>query len=209
MPISALLQPLEIPNRQQAPDMKKNIFFSVLTCALTLISLSAEVDCLKLFVSVKHATIAEPSKVLEIVSDEVTAAPGCACEIVKAAIEGIQAKPKTVAAIVEAAVIAAPEQMRLISQCAVAVAPDALAEVQAVLAKLDPNRGESGYSAKGAKSAKASQPPVGEVAAMPNPLDFPGQGPIGPTPGGPGGNPLIPIYPPIVNNPEDVTNVNF
>lgn len=190
MQISALLQPLEIPNRQQAPDMKKNIFFSVLTCALTLISLSAEVDCLKLFVSVKHATIAEPSKVLEIVSDEVTAAPGCACEIVKAAIEGIQAKPKTVAAIVEAAVIAAPEQMRLISQCAVAVAPDALAGVQAVLAKL-------------------SQPPVGEVAAMPNPLDFPGQGPIGPTSGGPGGNPLIPIYSPLVSNPEDVTNVNF
>ena len=48
------------------------------------------------------------------------------------------------------------------------------AEVQAVLAKLDPNRGESGDSAKSAKDAKA---PVGEVAAMPNPLDFPGQGP--------------------------------
>lgn len=37
-----------------------------------------------------------------------------------------------------------------------------------------------------------------EVAAQPNPLDFPGQGPIGPTPGGPGGLPLIPQTPPII-----------
>jgi len=189
--------------------MKTHTFLSILSSALMLAPLSAEVDCLTIFVSVKHATAAEPSKVLEIVSNEVSATPDCACEIVKAAIEGSQAKPATVAAIVEAAVIAAPEHMRLISQCAVAVAPDALAEVQAVLAKLDPNRGESSASAKAAPSAKSSKTPLGEVAAMPNPLDFPGQGPIGPTPGGPGGTPLTPIYPPIVINPPDVTDVNF
>lgn len=166
-------------------------------------SLSAEVDCLTIYVSVKHATVAESSKVLEIVAKEVTASPGCACEIVKAAIEGSQAKPKTVAAIVEAAVIAAPEQMRLISNCAVAVAPDALAEVQAVLAKLDPNRGES------ASSAKDSKKPVGEVAAMPNPMEFPGQGPISTSLGGPGGMSLFPIYTTIVINSPDVTDVNF
>ncbi len=190
--------------------MKKTICFSIFTSALTLIPLSAEVDCLKLFVSVKHATVAEPSKVLEIVANEVTAAPGCACEIVKAAIEGTQAKPETVAAIVEAAVIAAPEQMRLISQCAVAVAPDALAEVQAVLAKLDPNSGKSGSSAKGGTSAKGSKSPVGEVAAMPNPLDFPkGDKPDvdGPPPPPPGDRPKV--FPPIVINPKDVTNLNY
>ncbi len=186
--------------------MKTTLLFSVVAAMLALRPVSAEADCLKLSVSVKHAVGAETSKVLEIVSNEVSSAPECSCEIVKAAIEGSQAKPETVAAIVEAAVLAAPDQMRLISQCAVAVAPDALAQVQAVLAKLDPNRGKSASSAKSAKDSKA---PAGEVAALPNPLDFPGQGPIGPTPGGPGGIPLHPIYPPIVINPPDVTNVNF
>jgi len=154
---------------------------------------------------VKQAAVAAPSKVLEIVSKEVSAAPACACEIVKAAIEGTQAKPETVAAIVEAAVIAAPEQMRLISQCAVAIAPDALAEVQAVLAKLDPNRGESASSAKGSKA------PAGEVAAMPNPLDFPGQGPIGPPPGSAGGSSLLPIFviTPTEANDTDALDYNF
>ncbi len=185
--------------------MKQTIFFSLFSAALALVPVSAEVDCLTLSLSVKHAVSAEQSKVLEIVSNEVSAAPGCACEIVKAAIEGSQAKPETVAAIVEAAATAAPEKMRLISQCAVAVAPDALVQVQAVLAKLDPNRGESTASAK---SAKDSKEPVGEVAAMPNPLDFPGQGPVGPIVGGPGGSPLLPIIPPVCIIPPDVTDVN-
>jgi hypothetical protein len=183
--------------------MKQTIFFSVFSAVLALIPVSAEVDCLKLSLTVKHAIAAEQSKVLEIVANEVSAAPGCSCEIVKAAIEGSQAKPETVAAIVEVAVTAAPDQMRLISQCAVAVAPDALTQVQAVLAKLDPNRGEAGASAKSAKDSKA---PVGEVAAMPNPLDFPGHGPVGPMRGGPGGNHLFPILPPICIRPPDVIN---
>ncbi len=156
--------------------MKQTIFFGVFCSVLAVIPASAEVDCLQLSLSVKHAVAAEQSKVLEIVATEVSATPGCACEIVKAAIEGSRAKPATVAAIVETAATAAPEHLRLISQCAVAVAPDALAQVQAVLAKLDPNRGKSGSNAKSAKDAKA---PAAEVAAIPNPLDFPGQGPIG------------------------------
>ena len=185
--------------------MKKTIFFSVFSAVLALIPASAEVDCLQLSLSVKNAVAADQSKVLEVVSKEVSTAPGCACEVVKAAIEGAAAKPETVAAIVEAAATAAPEQIRIISQCAVAVAPDALAQVQAVLAKLDPNRGESADSAKSAKGAKA---PAGEVAAMPNPLDFPGKGPVGPTPQGPGGRPLFPVFPPVIINPPNSTNVN-
>ncbi|MCU0750838.1 MAG: hypothetical protein MUF13_14970 [Akkermansiaceae bacterium] len=182
--------------------MKQTIFFGVFSAALGLMSASAEVDCLKLSLSVKAVISAEQSKVLEIVASEVAAAPGCACEIVKAAIEGSSAKPETVAAIVEAAITAAPEQIRMIAQCAVAVAPDSLAQVQAVLAKFDPNSGESGTSAKGAKA------PAGEVAAMPNPLDFPGTGPVGPTPGTAGGFPLFPPTPPVIINPPEVTQVN-
>lgn len=171
---------------------------------LALNPASAEVDCLKLLLSVKAQVTAEQSKVLEIVSAEVSAAPACACEIVKAAIEGSSAKPDTVAAIVEAAITAAPDQMRLISQCAVAVAPDALAKVQAVLAKFDPNRGESADSAKDAKDAKE---PVGEVAAMPNPLDFPGKGPIGPGPGELG-FPKVPNDIPVIINPPGRSTVD-
>ena len=182
--------------------MKQTIFFSVFGAALALMTASAEVDCTKLSDSVKTAVAAEQAKVLEIVSKEVATSPSCACEVVKAAIEASSADTDKVAAIVEAAAIAAPDQMRLIAQCAVAVAPDALNKVQAVMAKLDPNRGEAAESSKSAKA------PAGEVAAMPNPLDFPGQGPVGPIAGGPGGFPLIPVFPPVIINPPDVTEVD-
>jgi len=187
--------------------MKKTIQYAVLSAILGTVSASAEVDCLKLSLYIKLATASEQSKVLEIVAKEVAAAPGCACEIVKSAIEGSAADSVTVAAIVEAAATAAPEQMRLISQCAVAVAPDALVNVQAVMAKLDPNLGEAGASAKSAKGSKSAKAPAGEVAALPNPLDFPGVGPVGPTIGGPGGAPEFPLVPPI-SFPSDVTDTN-
>ena len=163
--------------------MKKTIYFAIMSLALgSLPAFSAETDCVKLSVSVKHAVAAEKSSVLEVVAAQVAANPGCACEVVKAAIEGVNADVKTVALIVEAAAVAAPDQMRLISQCAVAVAPDSLTKVQAVLAKLDPNKGEGGPSSKSAKGGAAET-----AAADDNPLNFPGQGPIGPRPGGPGG----------------------
>jgi len=185
--------------------MKKTVFFALFSASFGLLSADTAVDCIALSLSVKAAVAAEQSKVLEVVSNEVGNAPACACEIVKAAIEGSKANLQTVAAIVEAAATAAPDQMRLVAQCAVAVAPDALAAVQAVVAKLDPNLGESGASAKSAKSAKTAG---GEVASMPNPLDFPGLGPIGPTPGGPGGMPLFPTLPPTIVEPPNVSNVN-
>jgi len=182
--------------------MKKTIRYTLLSAILGTVPAFAEVDCLKLSLFVKQAATSEKSKVLEIVAKEVGAAPDCACEIVKAAIEGSSADSKTVAAIVEAAATAAPEQMRLISQCAVAVAPDALVNVQAVMAKLDPNLGESGTSTKSSKDAKA---PAGEVAALPNPLDFPGVGPVGPLVGGPGGLESFPLVVQIPSSPSDVT----
>ena len=182
--------------------MKKTIFLAAFCASLGLGSALAETkECGNLSLSVKAAVAAEQSKVLEIVANEVSSSPACACEVVKAAIEGSGADVKTVAAIVETAITAAPDQMRLIAQCAIAVAPDALVEVQAILAKLDPNAGDSGQSAKSAKGEKA---PIGEVAAMPNPLDFPGKGPVGP---------LFPIFPPIIIhppivNPPSVSDVN-
>jgi hypothetical protein len=123
--------------------------------------------------------------------------------VVKAAIQGTEADSKLVASIVETAATAAPEKMRLVSQCAVAVAPEALGDVQAVMSRLDPNLGEASDSSKSAKGAK-------DVAVQPawNPLDFPGQGPVGPTPGGPGGLSVLPpglppgTVPPIIAPPS-------
>lgn len=179
--------------------MKHTSRFAIAAASLGLLSASAmAVDCLELAVSVKHAASAKPEAVLELVEKEVSASPDCACEVVKAAIQGSEADSKMVAKIVEVAASAAPEKMRLVSQCAVAVAPESLGDVQAVMNRLDPNKGESGYSSKDAKGAK-------DVAVKPawNPLDFPGQGPVGPTPGGPPILPpgLPPGVPPIITPP--------
>jgi hypothetical protein len=188
--------------------MKKSLFLAASSVMLGLHATSAEVDCLQLSLSIKDQIAVEQSKLLQVVEAQVAAAPNCACEIVKAVIEASAADSKTVAAIVETAIIAAPDQTRLIAQCAIAMAPDALTDVQAVLAKLDPNTGESAaVSSKSAKSAKDAKSPAGEVASMGNPLDFPGRGPVGPLKGGPLG-PVFPVFPPIIINPPNVTGVN-
>lgn len=179
--------------------MKHTSRIAIIAASFGLLSASAmAVDCLELAVSVKHAAAAKPEAVLELVEKEVSASPDCACEVVKAAIQGSGADSKMVAKIVEVAASAAPEKMRLVSQCAVAVAPESLGDVQAVMNRIDPNRGESSYSSKDAKGAK-------DVAVKPawNPLDFPGQGPVGPTPGGPPIVPpgLPPTVPPIITPP--------
>jgi hypothetical protein len=179
--------------------MKKHIAFTAIAMIFGLAAAPAEVDCLKIAVEVRNAVQNSPDAVLEEVASRVATSPSCACEIVKAAIEASSANEQMVAAIVETAATAAPDQMRIIAQCAVAVAPDALANVQAVLAKLDPNSGES-YSAKSAKGEKAA---IQEVASMGNPLDFPGKGPVGPLPifPGPPGF-FVPL------DPDVVTEVN-
>ena len=181
--------------------MKTTFRFALVATALGLAPAvaTAETDCLNLAASVKIAVAEKPADVLAVVEKEVSANPDCACEVVKAAIQESKADAKTVAAIVETAASVAPDKMRLISQCAVAVAPEALADVQAVLSRLDPNRGESGYSSKGSKDVKGA---AVDVKPAWNPLDFPGQGPVGPTPGGaPPGNPGFPPGPPIIIPP--------
>jgi hypothetical protein len=136
-------------------------------------------DCYKVSTAVKKAVAAQPDKVLELVAAQVAQNESCACEVVKAAIVASDANKALVANIVNAAVTAAPSRVRIIGQCAVAVAPDALAEVQAVVTKMSSNAGDSGYSAKGGdekggekgKSVVVVVPPV-----IQNPLDFPNGG---------------------------------
>jgi len=184
----------------------KTSFPAVIAAILGLAAtpLSAEpADCLQVALTVKQEIKAAPAKFLEIVEKQVAANEDCACEIVKAAIQATDADEESVARIVEVAATTAPEKMRLIAQCAMAVAPDALAGVQAVLAKIDPNSGEGTVSAKGGlEKAPIAPPPV-----VPNPLDFPiGSTPPMIVPGGtpppglPGGDPGDPgVTDPVTN----------
>lgn len=151
-------------------------------------------DCYKVSTAVKKAVTAQPDKVLELVASQVAQNESCACEVVKAAIVASDADKALVANIVETAVTAAPSKMRIIGQCAVAVAPDALAQVQAVITKYGAVGGDSGYSAKGGDEKGGKSVVTPSVAQ--NPLDFPNGGqlnnPVGPTPGGEGGFSLFP-----------------
>ena len=159
-------------------------------------------DCQSISLSVGQRLKLDDSTLLEIVEDEVGANPDCSCEIVKTAIKAADADVETVISIVETSINAAPEKMRIISQCAIATVPESLSGIQALMARYDANAGEVATSSKSAKSSKDSKAAVlDEVASLPNPLDFPGVGPVGPNPGGPGGSPLIPPNTPIIITP--------
>ena len=176
--------------------MKKKLKFAltaVLFAAAPLASAKG-VDCVKVSDAVKVAVTADSNNVLEIVATQVAANTPCACEIVKAAIVASDADKKTVALIVDTAILEAPDQLRVITQCAIAIAPDAIAEIQAVVEKYDKAGGE-GYSGKGGLSVEGI--PAVKLATStdgdtPNPLDTPGE------PGDPVGSPRgeSPLMPP-------------
>ena len=152
----------------------------------------ASSDCSAIALAVEQRIKLDPAKVLEIVELEVGANTGCACEIVKTAIKTSEADASQVVAIVEAAIHAAPESMRIVSQCAIAAMPESIVGVQALLARLDPNAGETGYSSKSAKSGKDAKVVTIAAPALPNPLD----------------RPYPPVMPPPPIIPPPVTDVN-
>ncbi len=134
-------------------------------------SLDEGSQCFSLALRVGQRIKEDPASLLEVAAAEVAANPKCACEVVKAALTAKKVSADTVAHLVEACAHASPESLRMIAQCAIAVEPDALDKVQAVLARLDPNGGETKKKG-GAKDAKASL----EKAALtppPDPLDLP------------------------------------
>ncbi len=110
-------------------------------------------DCNTVALSVGQRIKLHPEKVLEIVALEMEENSNCACDVVKAAIRASNADPGLTADIVETVITNAPETMRIASQCAIALVPESLTTIQALLAKLDANAGE-GYSSKGSKGGK-------------------------------------------------------
>ena len=148
----------------------------------------------------------------QTVTKHVSASPEFACEIVKTVVRESQCDVATVASIVESAALAAPDQLRLIAQCAIAMAPDSLVEVQQIVAKLDPSAGDGEASGKEIASGKQGA----DVASTDdgNPLDFPTGGEevvVGPTPNSPGAKALLPLFtnntPPVIaGNPTTTIN---
>ena len=118
-------------------------------------------NCSEIHRAVKKYVEDHPERVLEVVALQIGHNPSCACEVVKAAIIASEADTALVVEIVEAAIEVAPSSFRIIGQCAIAVAPDALSEVQTIVNKYGAVSGDSGFGAKGneisEKSAKGAK----------------------------------------------------
>ncbi len=82
-----------------------------------------------------------------LVEETIAKNPEHACEIVKQAIAMSKANESLICRIVETAILAAPDQARLITQCAIASAPDSLTAIQLLLATYDAS-GDSSISGK-------------------------------------------------------------
>jgi len=151
--------------------MKNTLKFATMAALLAAAPLaSADVaDSVKLSKAVKVAVAADSSKVLEIVAANVAANESCACEIVKAAILASDADKEQVAKIVNTAILEVPSQIRIIARCAIATAPDAVSDIQAVVEKYDSAGGE-GSSEKGGLEKGVIEGPTFDG---PNPLDYP------------------------------------
>ena len=124
-------------------------------------------NCSEIHRAVKKYVEDHPERVLEVVALQIGHNPSCACEVVKAAIIASEADTALVVEIVEAAIEVAPSSFRIIGQCAIAVAPDALSEVQTIVNKYGAVSGDSGLGAKGdeisEKSAKGAKGAGGDI----------------------------------------------
>ena len=118
-------------------------------------------NCSDIHRAVKKYVTDHPERVLEVVALQIGHHPTCACEVVKAAIIASEADTALVVEIVEVAIETAPSSFRIIGQCAIAVAPDALSEVQTIINQYGAVSGDSGLGAKGdefsEKSAKGAK----------------------------------------------------
>jgi hypothetical protein len=185
----------ESASDEETSEIKKDL---ALISATYRIAGKRESNCQTIALSIEQRIKLDDSSLLEIVETEGRSNPSCACEIVKAAIKATDADPQLVVSILESVISAAPQTMMIASQCAIAAAPESLPSVQAMLSKYEANAGDSGYSSKSSKDAKdakvANALMPNTVASIPNPLDFPGLGPIGPARGlQPALSPLPPI----------------
>ncbi len=136
--------------------MKNTLRFALVGALLSVAApVASAANCYTVSKQAAKLIAAKPANVLAIVAKQIEANPGCACEVVKAAIVSTEANKKLVAQIVEQAIKSAPKKMNLITKCALSVAPDARNEVVAVATKYARNAGASSVeSSKGGVATK-------------------------------------------------------
>lgn len=96
-------------------------------------SMVGAAECDSVGAKVEKAIAKAPDQVLVIVDDMISKNEACSCEIVKAAISASSADKALVREIVVTAVTAAQGMAATITECAVAQAPEAAAEIKAGL----------------------------------------------------------------------------
>jgi hypothetical protein len=96
-------------------------------------SMVGAAECDSVGAKVEKAIAKAPDQVLVIVDDMISKNEACSCEIVKAAISASSADKDLVREIVVTAVTAAQGMAATITECAVAQAPEAAAEIKAGL----------------------------------------------------------------------------
>lgn len=91
--------------------------------------------------------ISSEDSLISVIEESIRNQPSRACEIVKEAISLSKADESLICRVVEAAIFSAPDQLRLISQCAIAAAPDSLTAINAI-ALIYEEGGDSNSSGK-------------------------------------------------------------
>jgi len=119
--------------------------------------------CAEIGEEVRAAAAAAPQEVNAIVADALNRNPTCSCEIVRGAISGSNANADTIGSIVATAVRIAPDQYQRITECAIAMNPDAAPQVSRALASVFGTGGKSSgggkaYSGKGMIMGKEYDP---------------------------------------------------
>lgn len=136
---------------------------SVFTCVRHFLPLAAlglasgamaAPNCDQMSNDVRKGIASDPAKTLMIVEDALVINEGCACEIVRAAIEASRADEALKQQIVQTALAVAPKMAPVITDCAgIAAAP---------VANDDPTASGKNLGGKGAKEVLPVAPPVEE-----------------------------------------------
>jgi hypothetical protein len=136
---------------------------ALIALAVSPVANAADKDCSAEYKKVNAAVSAEPDKVLKIVATSVGEAPGCVCEIVKAAIKGASADKDLIVQIVTTASEILPDETPTIISCAISSAPEA---IQGEVARAIADKFGSG---KGVVESGKEPAPTGKGTAQPEP----------------------------------------
>ena len=141
-------------------------------------------DCATLSTKVQEEVTAKPDQVLVILSEKIASNPGCACEIVKAAITAAKADKDLVGEIVFTAVSAAPAEATTIAECAVAASPQSAENVKAALQRAMSDKNPIGKGVDKSPPPPVVQDDLGDFGLSPVNIGgvylvYPGGGAIG------------------------------